>query len=463
MILVPRKPQEIMYAHGLQWPRCAWFADMGLGKTTSGLLLLQALELVESGATLVVGPKRVAQQVWPAEVAKWDNFSGMRIVPIVGSPENRRRLLLNRPHADIYTINYELLPWLIEFCLEQRRWPFNKVFCDEATRLKNFRLRAGGKRSMALAKAAHGKHVKHWINLTGTPSPNGLLDLWGQLWFLDGGLRLGRTFTSYRERWFGLQYDGTTVPVSGAQKQIEFQIKDMCIALRAKDYLDVRDPVQVPVPVELPGKAMDMYRKFERQMFAELESKKHIEAVTASAVTLKCLQIASGAVYVTDDMGGSTPEWEHIHNAKIEALDSILTECAGAPLIVAYHFKHDLARLCRAFPFARHLDHDPATITDWNAGKIRLLIAHPASAGHGLNLQDGGHRLAFFSHWWDLEQYQQIIERIGPVRQLQSGYDRPVYIYNIFAKDTVDEMVIARRESKRAVQDVLKEALSKRG
>ncbi len=191
-------------------------------------------------------------------------------------------------------------------------------------------------------------------------------------------------------------------------------------------------------------------------MFLELNGE-GIEAPNASAKTVKCLQIASGAVY-TDDAGN----WSELHDAKLQALDSILTEAAGAPVLVAYHWKHDLERLLKAFPRGRHLDQDPQTLRDWNAGKIPVLFTHPASAGHGLNMQDGGNILVFFSHWWDLEQYQQIIERIGPTRQIQAGHNRPVFIHHIIAASTMDEMVMERRNSKRTVQDILLDAMKKR-
>lgn len=192
-------------------------------------------------------------------------------------------------------------------------------------------------------------------------------------------------------------------------------------------------------------------------MFMDLEGNK-IEAFNAASRTIKCLQMCNGAVY-TDDAGN----WTEVHDAKIDALAEVVEEAAGAPVLVAYHFKSDLARLQKAFPKARVLDVESSTIEDWNAGKIPILLAHPASAGHGLNLQDGGNIIAFFGHWWNLEERDQIIERIGPVRQAQAGYDRPVFIYDIVAADTVDELVMARRESKRSVQDILLEAMKRKG
>lgn len=191
-------------------------------------------------------------------------------------------------------------------------------------------------------------------------------------------------------------------------------------------------------------------------MFLQIENN-DVEALNAASKTIKCLQLANGAIY-TDDSG----TWSEVHDLKLQALESIINEAAGMPVLVAYHFKSDLARLQKAFKNGRVLDKDPQTIRDWNAGKTPILFAHPASAGHGLNLQDGGNILAFFSHWWDLEQYLQIVERIGPTRQAQAGHDRPVFIYHIIAADTVDELVMERRESKKTVQEILLEAMKRR-
>jgi SNF2 family DNA or RNA helicase len=248
-------------------------------------------------------------------------------------------------------------------------------------------------------------------------------------------------------------------PLPSAQEQIEDLMRDLCLSLDARDYFDISDPIINVIRVELPPKARRLYEDMEREMFLSLECGAEVEAFNAASKTIKCLQLANGAIY-TDDTCSAFAE---IHDAKLQALEDVIGEAAGMPVLVAYHFKSDLARLQRAFPKGRPLDKDPQTIRDWNAGKIPVLFAHPASAGHGLNLQDGGNILAFFGHWWDLEQFQQIIERIGPTRQAQAGYNRPVFIHHIVAADTVDELVIARRESKREVQDLLLEAMKRRG
>ena len=451
----PRPYQDAIMEWALDRPRSGVWAGMGMGKTVSTLTTLDILELVEPGPALVLAPLRVASSTWPDEAAKWGHLRNVEVSAVVGTPEERRAAL-RRP-ASVYTTNYEQLPWLVEHFGD--KWPFKKIVADESTKLKSFRLRQGGQRAQALGRVAH-KHATRFIELTGTPSPNGLQDLWGQAWFLDQGVRLGRTFDAFRQRWFQAVPGGDGYqqikPLPFAQEQIQDRMRDLCLSLDPRDYFDISEPIVNVIRVELPKKARALYRDMEREMFMQI-GEHEIEAFSAASRTIKCLQIANGAAY-TDESG----TWTEVHDAKLQALESVIEEAAGMPVLVAYHFKSDLARLQRAFPKGRHLDKDPQTIRDWNAGKIPILFAHPASAGHGLNLQDGGNILAFFGHWWDLEQYQQIIERIGPTRQAQAGHDRPVFIHHIVAADTVDEIVMARRESKREVQDLLLEAMKRR-
>lgn len=456
----PREYQHDIIKFELDTPRCAIYAGMGLGKTVSTMTALDILELTEPGPALVLAPLRVASSTWPDEATKWAHLTNVEVSAVVGTHEERRAAL-KRP-ATIYTTNYDNLPWLVEHYGD--KWPFRKVVADESTKLKSFRLRQGGVRAQALAKVAHCK-VDRFIELTGTPSPNGLVDLWGQAWFLDQGVRLGRSFEAFKARWFQSIQVGNDRhavrldPLPFAQEQIEDRLRDLCLSLNARDYFDIAEPIVNVIRVELPAKARRLYRDMEREMFLALECGTEVEAFNAASRTIKCLQLANGAIY-TDD---TCSAFADIHDAKLQALEDVIEEAAGMPVLVAYHFKSDLARLQRAFPKGRALDKDPQTIRDWNAGKIPVLFAHPASAGHGLNLQDGGNILAFFGHWWDLEQYQQIIERIGPTRQAQAGHDRPVFIHHIVAADTMDELVMARRESKREVQDLLLEAMKRKG
>ena len=453
-LFTPRPYQTLITNHILENPRCAVWAGMGMGKTTSTLNAIDTIQLLESDPILVLAPLRVARSTWPDEAQKWNHLRGLHVMPIIGSEAERRMAL--RHDANVYTTNYENLPWLIDYYGE--RWPFKTVVSDESTKLKGFRLRQGTQRAKALGKVSHTK-IKRFIELTGTPSPNGLQDLWGQMWFLDAGVRLGRTFDSFKTRWFRPSHDGFgSIPMDHAQAEIQDKLRDLCITIDAKDWFDLKDPIVNNIYVDLPIKARKLYQDMEKQMFMQIEEHE-VEAFNAAARTVKCLQLANGAAYV----GESNAEFKEIHDAKLQALDDILEEAAGMPVLVAYNFKSDLARLKHAFPKGRQLDANPQTIVDWNAGKIPVLFAHPASAGHGLNLQDGGNILVFFGHDWNLENRLQIIERIGPTRQLQAGHDRPMFIHNIIARDTVDEMVIERVNTKREVQDILLDAMKLKG
>lgn len=470
MKFTPHPYQQLGIEFLLRTERAALWADMGMGKTVATLTTLDLLRLVgEDWPTLIVAPKKVALNTWPGEVVKWDHLKDFTIQPVIGTAAQRLAALA-RP-ACAYTINYENLPWLFEHVTD---WPFATVVADESTRLKSMRpsvqrrtkkdgtlgeefVRAdGAKRARQLARIAHTR-VRRWINLTGTPSPNGLADLWGQTWFQDAGARLGRTYEAFFRRWFRSKEDGYGAePLPFADAQIHDRLRDVCLSLRAEDWFDVRKPLEHTIYVDLPAPARKLYRDMEREMFMKLEGTE-VEAFNAAARTMKCLQLANGAAY-KDEAGN----WAEVHTEKLEALESIYNEAAGAPLLVAYHFKSDLVRLLKRFPQGRKLDDNPKTIADWNAGRIPILFAHPQSAGHGLNLQDGGHILVYFSVNWNLEYHAQIAERIGPVRQLQAGHNRVVRHYYILARGTVDMLVMQRLESKREVQDILMEAMAQR-
>lgn len=452
MKFTPRPYQQQIIDRILTQDRVAIWAGMGLGKSVATLTALDILGLVETGPALVLAPLRVARSTWPDEVSKWDHLKHLKVQPITGNP--RERVAALRTPAHVYTTNYEQLPWLCEFYGDA--WPFSTVVADESTRLKSFRLRQGGQRAQALGKVAH-THVKRFIQLTGTPASNGMIDLWGQAWFLDRGQRLGKSFAAFSSRWFrqiptGAGFTRLEI-LPHAQREIEAALQDVCLSIRPEDHFDLEQPIVTRVPVTLPPAARKVYDDMHRELVAELNGH-DLEAFSAAAKTMKCLQLANGAIY-TDDKGS----WTEAHREKLDALESIVEEAAGTPVLVAYHFKSDLARLQKAFPKAKVLDKNPKTISDWNAGKIPMLLAHPASAGHGLNLQDGGNILVFFAHNWSLEEHQQIIERIGPVRQAQAGHKRPVFIYHIVAEKTVDELVLERLQSKRSVQDILLEAM----
>jgi SNF2 family DNA or RNA helicase len=451
----PRPYQRLALQHMLDTPRCALWAGMGMGKTSATLAVADVLHNLhgEDHPTLVLAPLRVAGDTWPNEARKWRRFSSLDVVPIVG--DEKQRIAALRRDAPIYTTNYEQLPWLVERL--GKSWPYRQVVSDESTRLKSFRLRQGGARARALGRVAH-KHVDRFIELTGTPAPNGLADLWGQMWFVDAGQRLGRTHDAFMQRWFRKDFDGFSMsPLPHAQDEIQHLLKDVCLTLDPKDWFDLREPIVNTIRVEMPRNARAKYRDMEREMFMQLEGH-DVEAFNAAAKTMKCLQLANGAAYV----GDSSDEYVELHDAKLQALESVLEEAAGAPVLVAYHFRSDLDRIRRAFPDAINVA-TPEGLRDAQRGKGRLWVGHPASMGHGVDgLQEHCNQAAFFGHWWDLEQRQQFIERIGPVRQAQAGKDRAVFIHNIVAADTVDEIVLARHESKREVQDLLKEAMKAR-
>lgn len=436
MKFIPREYQKIAIDWIKTHPRCALFLLPGLGKTSS------VLSTLDEFPVLVVAPLRVAQTTWPDEIRKWDEFSHLTVSIMTGAKAKREAAL--ETEADIYTINFENLPWLVETL--GNKWPFKTVVADELTKLKSFRLRQGGKQARALGRVAF-TGIKRFIGLTGTPSPNNLTDLWGQMWFLDKGERLGRTFSIFTETYFNLGYDGFSLePKDEAATKIQNSIADLCLSIDPSRYFPTELPIVSTVSVELPQKARVKYDEMLKEMYTEINDV-GIEAFNAASKTIKCLQISSGAIYTEDG-------YEVLHDEKLKALEEIIEETAS-PILVSYQFKSDLERLMKYFPKGRVLDKDPQVIMDWNDGKIPLLFAHPASAGHGLSLQHGGNVLVYFSHGWNLEHHQQILERIGPARQKQSGYDRPVYVYSIVGKDTIEEDVIERLQGKATQQEIL--------
>lgn len=449
----PRPYQESALQHVLDNPYAALYADMGLGKTVVvATALAELLDTLQAQRVLVLAPKRVAMSVWVQEVDKWDHLHGrLPIRSFAGLPAKHRAEILEDDTA-VHVLNYDVLPWLVRSL--DGAWPYDVVVLDESSKVKN----RGSLRWRAL------KHVrpaiKRMIQMTGTPAANGLTDLWAPTYLLDQGKRLGRTLKSYHERWFtpadreGRKWE----PIDGAVDKITEALRDICFTLRAEDYLDLPPLVTNQVEVRLPAHLQAEYRRLEREMMLQLASEERVTAVNAAARSGKCHQYAQGAIYL-DEEGEPSKKWERIHDEKLDALQEVIDSAGGEPVLVAYHFQHDLVRLQKAFPQARALDSDPATIDAWNRGEIEILLAHPASAGHGLNLQGGGRHLAFFSLNWSLETYQQIIERIGPTRQLQAGTPRPVYVHHLVTTGTVDELILERLVTKASVQDVFKRRL----
>ena len=449
----PRPYQDAIISHIISHPRCAVWAGMGTGKTVSTLTALDYLIAFEDAApVLVIAPLRVAVSTWPDEARSFLHLTHIKMSVLSGLNGKKARESALETPADVYVCNFEQIEWLVEKF--GRGWPFKTVVVDEATRLKGFRMHGGTKRARALGRVAH-LYCERFIELTGTPAANGLLDLWGQAWFLDHGERLGTSMSAYEQRYFRPRRVGAEAymvawdPMPGSEARIKDKLSDITITINAEDWFDIDKPIESNVTVDLGPKLMDDYKKLEREFYLQLEQGE-IEAVNAATKLGKLLQFASGAAY--DESG---VDWMPIHKAKIEALRSVVEEAAGMPVLVAYQFKHELARILEAFPQARELDKDPQTIRDWNAGKIPMLVAHPASCGHGLNLQDGGNILCFFGLGFNYEFFAQIIERIGPTRQAQSGHPRPVFVYYIVARGTADMTVLSALRRKEKVMDFI--------
>lgn len=449
----PHPYQRIGTQFILDHHRCNLWAKPGMGKSSTVLSTLDLLQLAGSSffPALVIAPKRVADIVWPTELAKWDAFAGMTMTNIPGTHRERAEAL-SKPKTDIYVTQYENVQWLVEQFSGERKWPFRIVVADESRRLSGFRLNKGGKRSTALSNIA--KFTGRWVNLTGTPAPNGLTDLWGQQWFLDFGSALGRTYTQFVDSHFKVdRYTQAETLLPGADERIHAKIAPLTLALRPEDWFDLELPRYTVVEVELPSAAKPIYKRMERDYFTTVGDI-GIEAVNGGVKSMKLLQLASGSIFDADRTVHA------VHDAKLEGLESIVSEL-GEPLLVAYYFTFTPERIQRTFPKARVLK-SAQDVADWNAGKIDMMLVHYQSAGHGLNLQDGGRALAYFDEIWDAELREQVLERLGPMRQKQSGHARTVLVYDIITKDTMDVEARERIDSKLSIQDALMLARARR-
>lgn len=472
MDFTPRDYQRTIIDHMTSMKRGSVFASPGMGKTVS---TLTALDVMALGAgtfpALVIGPKRVANTVWDSEVAKWNSLKGLRVVKVIGTLEQRRAAL--RTPADVYTTHYGLLKWLDEE-LQGRRWMFKSIISDESPRLKHHRCRfqknaksgkyhfytGGSVNAAALMK--HALETEHWYNLTGSPGANGLKDLWGPQWPIDFGKALGQNYTAFTDRWF-FQRRGTSreqavfEPYPHAADEIMALLKPTSVSVNAYDYFDVERPVERDVLLTLPDRLMKDYRTLHRDAVLKLANEAVITAVSAGSITNKCLQYASGSLL---DENGTAHK---IHEIKLDALDSLVTELNGEPLLVTYHYRHDKAAILKRFPQAELLPSGAVAqkITEdrWNAGQIPMLVVSPQSAGHGLNLQYGGCNVCVYTPNWDLEFYEQVIERIGPVRQAQAGLHRAVTVHRLIMDQTFDTVVADRLRSKASIQSTIMEAL----
>lgn len=438
-----RQAEEWIMEH----PSCGLFLEMGLGKTVVTLTAIDRLiyERMEVDRVLVIAPLRVASTVWAQEAAKWEHTRHLRVTRVLGSVEERKAAL--REDADIYVINRENVVWLTEY-LQRGLWKFDMVVVDELSSFKS----AQAARFRALRRMR--PRMKRFVGLTGTPAPNGLIDLWAQVYLMDGGERLGKTLGGYRQRYFtegrrNAQVVFNWVPKEGADKAIAEKLSDICVSMKAADYLTLPERLEYRVPVVLGAAAKAKYDELERNLVLPLEGSV-VTAQTAAVVTGKLLQMAGGAVYDTEQ------KWHEIHRAKLEALHDLVEESQGQPMLVYYGYRHDLQRLLEEFPQARALS-TAADVENWNAGRIPMLLAHPDSAGHGLNLQAGGHIMVWFSLTWSLEKYQQANARL-----YRQGQGKPVQIYHLVAGGTMDEQVMRVLSGKERRQDALIEAVKAR-
>ena len=421
------------------------FLDMGLGKTVITLTAVNDLKYnrFEIQRCLVIAPKKVAEATWSKEAEKWDHLKHLRISKILGT-ESKRIRAVNTP-ADVYVINRENVPWLVDHY--RNDWKFDMVVVDELSSFKSNK----AKRFKCLTWVR--PHIKKFVGLTGTPAPNGMMDLWAQVYLLDGGERLGRTITAYRQAYFIQNTHGgnfsTFEEKQEAAEEIRQRISDICISMKAEDYIKLPDRTDVVVPVELDSKARKMYDKFEKEMFLQIDED-NLDAGTAAVLSNKLLQMCNGAVYGENNV-------VEIHNCKIEAFMELVEAAQGQPMLVFYNFKHDLDRLKIALAKTKLTVGElksPKDTDKWNNKELNILLAHPASAAYGLNLQAGGNHIVWFGLNWSLELYQQANARL-----YRQGQKDKVIIHHLVVDDSTDELVMNALKEKSGTQEALLSAL----
>lgn len=416
--------------------------SMGLGKTSSALTAIA--DLMDSFAiskVIIFAPLRVANSVWKQEIAKWEHLKHLRVSICTGS--ERQRLAALQAPADIYVINRENTAWIAN--LFKKKWPFDMTVIDESSSYKS----SESQRFKALRRVIFGSPYR--ILLSGTPAPNGVLDLWSQMYLIDGGERLGKTMLSYKQRYFAAEdYMGFDLqPKKGATETIHKLVSDKMVSLSAADHLDLPKRTDIEIPVYLPPDALKKYKEFEKESLINFPIDIQIEAISAAVLAGKLLQFASGSMYYD-----AMKNYHEIHSAKLEALEEIVEDNPGENILVSYYFKSDLERLQKKFPTGVTLDKKQETIDRWNRGEISLMFAHPKSAGHGLNLQTGGSVLIWYSLIWSLEEFLQMNARLD-----RQGQAKPVRIFSLVAQDTIDERVVKVLNDKNATQESLLRAL----
>lgn len=413
--------------------------EMGLGKTISTLTAITDLLQTKSiRKVLVIAPLRVANSVWVQESRKWQHTKHLVIHRVIGDQKNRLKALHH--DSEVYVINRENVQWLVTHY--GKKWPFDMVIVDESSSFKN----ATSQRFKAMKKIL--PFVEYMVLLTGTPSPNGLLDLWSQCYLVDYGNSLGRTMSTYKQRFFEQDYMGYSfTPRKGAQESIHTLMQPYTLSMQTADYLELPDRIDLIEEIELEPKVLTAYKLFERNLFIEFEGHQ-VEAINAAVLANKLLQYCNGAMYVDE-----YKNWGELHTAKLDALAELI-EQNDENILVAYNYRSDLERLQARFPDAVRLDKRDETIQAWNRGEIKLLLAHPQSAGHGINLYEGGCMTIWFSLCWSLEYYQQFNARLH-----RQGQTKPVRIVHLVVKDGIDERVMRVINEKDATQNRLLSAL----
>ena len=450
MKFIPHPYQKYCIEMVIKNPNVGLYLEPGLGKTVITLTALRELRCNrwEVSKPLIIAPKKVAEATWTTEAKKWEHLSGMRIMPVLGTVRQRLRALATP--ADAYVINRENTQWLVEHF--KNDWAFDMVVLDESSSFKNSK----SKRFKALKLVR--SRIKRIVELTGTPASNGLEDLWAQIYLLDGGERLGRTISSYRDIYFVPgKRNQTTIfnyePKEGSFEAIKQAISDICISMKAEDYLTLPDVIHDDIPVALSPSARKAYNQLETELLLEVDAET-ITAGRAGVLTGKLLQLCNGAIYSEER------NVVEIHDCKVDAFMELIEQLNGQHALVFYNFKHDCARLQKALAKTKlrvRIYSKPQDEVDWNAGEIDILLAHPASCGYGLNLQKGGHHAVWFGLTWSLEQYEQSNKRLH-----RQGQEYPVVVHHLVVQEGMDESVIDALKSKGDVQNALMNALKAR-
>lgn len=433
-------------------PGTALWMEMGMGKTVTTLTAIESLmhDYFTVQRVLIIAPLRVAEATWQDEAQRWDGLKHLTFSTVLGSAEARKAALEAR--ADIYVINRENVSWLVDYL--GRRWPFDMVVLDEASSFKN----PASKRFRSLRRVR--PRIHKIVELTGTPAPNNLLDVWSQIYLLDQGERLGRTFGAYRTDYFQPdKRNGAQVyswrERSGAGDAIRAAISDVVLSFQAADYLELPDRILHDVPVVLDAKTRDLYKTLERQYLLELDGQE-ITAMQAAALTGKLLQLCNGSVYDADHVP------HELHDAKLDALSELIESLDGQSALVFYSFEFDREQILATLK-TRHrgisarLLRNAEDCAAWNAGKVDVLLAHPASCAYGLNLQQGGHHIIWYGLPWSLELYEQANARLH-----RQGQQQPVIIHRLLVKDSEDQHVAAALEHKDTTQQALVRGLKAR-